>query len=119
MTNVQDAQPGPRPRTNDRDFDTPVPAQLASVHKGVSYSQNQYTSDNLVVAATDSPSTHSTTVALDARNRLVSTYIHNTTDALDLITFSATGKKAYDSPSVTPGRSGQTSSSVAPKNATS
>ncbi|KAJ4252863.1 zinc finger transcriptional activator [Fusarium torreyae] len=49
----------------------------------------------------------STTAALDARARLVSTHIHNTSDALDLLTFAAADKQAYTSPSASSTRGSQ------------
>ena len=61
-------------------------------------------SDTLV---TDHPKT---TAPLDARARLISTHIHNASDALDLLTFAASGNQAYDSPSATPSRQSQVSS---------
>ncbi|KAF7545561.1 hypothetical protein G7Z17_g9088 [Cylindrodendrum hubeiense] len=39
--------------------------------------------------------TPSSNAALDARTRLVSTHIHNTSDALDLLTFAATGSQGH------------------------
>ncbi|KAL7763900.1 hypothetical protein ACKLNR_007258 [Fusarium oxysporum f. sp. zingiberi] len=49
----------------------------------------------------------------DARERLISTHIHNASDALDLLTFAASGNHAYNSPSATPGLQSQ-ASSIAP-----
>lgn len=40
--------------------------------------------------------TPNSTAALDARTRLVSTHIHNTSDALDLLTFAATGSQGHN-----------------------
>ncbi|KAF4952429.1 hypothetical protein FSARC_12646 [Fusarium sarcochroum] len=71
-----------------------------------SVNQEEFIEERL---ATDSSQGLSTTAALDARARLVSTHIHNTLDALDLLTFAAADKQAYTSPSATSTRGSQVS----------
>ncbi|KAM5360960.1 hypothetical protein ACJZ2D_013414 [Fusarium nematophilum] len=52
------------------------------------------------------------TTALDARTRLVSTHIHNAADALDLLTFAASGSQGYNNASSTPANESQMSSAL-------
>ncbi|KAM0424161.1 hypothetical protein ACHAPT_010530 [Fusarium lateritium] len=65
--------------------------------------QSQHTID--MNPSLESPAT---TATLDARTRLVSTHIHNTADALDLLTFAAAGSQGYN-PSDTPAHESHTS----------
>ncbi|RGP70109.1 d-lactate dehydrogenase cytochrome [Fusarium sporotrichioides] len=102
-----------------RDPNTPISSQLEAISGAASTSQSRHTNDEFVVTATESSSTHSTTAALDARTRLVSTYIHNTSDALDLITFASAGRNVHDTSSLTPGCDSQAVLSAAPTNAVS
>ncbi|KAG5810816.1 hypothetical protein H9Q74_005061 [Fusarium xylarioides] len=53
-------------------------------------------------------------IALDARARVISTHISNASDALDLLTFAASGTHAYNNPSATPGRESQIPSTTSP-----
>ncbi|CCT71813.1 related to ARO80-positive transcription regulator of ARO9 and ARO10 [Fusarium fujikuroi IMI 58289] len=52
--------------------------------------------------------------ALDARARIISTHINNASDALDLLTFAASGTHAYNNPSATPSRESQVPSITSP-----
>jgi len=67
--------------------------------------------DTLIAERSQGPRT---AAALDARARLISTHIHNASDALDLLTFAASGNQAYNSPSATPSRESQVSSVATP-----
>ncbi|KAJ4011059.1 zinc finger transcriptional activator [Fusarium irregulare] len=65
---------------------------------------------NSDTSVTDRSQVSRTTATLDARARLISTHIHNASDALDLLTFAASGNQAYNSPSATPSHQSQVSS---------
>ncbi|KAF5573955.1 ARO80-positive transcription regulator of ARO9 ARO10 [Fusarium pseudoanthophilum] len=52
--------------------------------------------------------------ALDARARIISTHISNASDALDLLTFAASGTHAYNDPSATPSRESHVPSITSP-----
>ncbi|KAF5006341.1 hypothetical protein FDECE_7269 [Fusarium decemcellulare] len=73
---------------------------------------SQRTGDISMTDEFESPSV--ATPALDARTRLVSTHIHNTSDALDLLTFAATGNRVYNDSSTTPGQESQGPSAIPP-----
>lgn len=52
--------------------------------------------------------------ALDARARIISTHINNASEALDLLTFAASGTHAYNNPSATPSHESQVPSITSP-----
>ncbi|KAF5553733.1 ARO80-positive transcription regulator of ARO9 ARO10 [Fusarium phyllophilum] len=59
------------------------------------------------IPITDSSQGPTSPIALDARARIISTHISNASDALDLLTFAASGTHAYNNPSATPSRESQ------------
>ncbi|KAF5615100.1 ARO80-positive transcription regulator of ARO9 and ARO10 [Fusarium sp. NRRL 52700] len=63
---------------------------------------------------TDYPQDPTSPTALDARERIISTHINNASDALDLLTFAASGTHIYNNPSATPSRESQVPSTTSP-----
>ncbi|KAF5532855.1 d-lactate dehydrogenase (cytochrome) [Fusarium mexicanum] len=73
--------------------------------------ETEYVNDLPVTDCSQGPTSPS---ALDARERIISTHINNASDALDLLTFAASGTRAYNNPSATPSRESQVPSTTSP-----
>lgn len=105
--------PEPVSRHNHAETDIEIPTSTPLAPRDVPVrppNKEGHVDDGLVADCSQSPRTPT---ALDARERLISTHIHNASDALDLLTFAASGNHAYNSPSATPGLQSQ-ASSIAP-----
>ncbi|KAF5686195.1 positive transcription regulator of ARO9 ARO10 [Fusarium denticulatum] len=90
----------PVSRHNDTGTDVGIPSltPLASRDVPVSPIEREYVDE---ILATDSSQGPRSPTALDARARIISTHISNASDALDLLTFAASGTNVYN-PSATP-----------------
>ncbi|EWY85906.1 hypothetical protein FOYG_10575 [Fusarium oxysporum NRRL 32931] len=105
--------PEPVSRHNHAETDIEIPTSTPLAPRDVPVrppNKEGHVDDGLIADCSQSPRTPT---ALDARERLISTHIHNASDALDLLTFAASGNHAYNSPSATPGLQSQ-ASSIAP-----
>jgi hypothetical protein len=107
-----DAEPVSRHNHTCTDIDIPTSTPLAPRDVPVRPPNEKVYIDGILVA--DCSQGPRTTTAPDARARLISTHIHNASDALDLLTFAASGSLAYNSPSATPSRESQVSSVTPP-----
>jgi hypothetical protein len=84
---------------------------LASRDVPVRPIEREYVDDTPV---TDNSQDPRSPTALDARTRIISTHISNASDALDLLTFAASGTHAYNNPSTTPSHESQVPSVTSP-----
>ncbi|RKL31564.1 hypothetical protein BFJ72_g10968 [Fusarium proliferatum] len=87
---------------------TPLTSRNAPVHP---LNEKEYMDDIPMADCSHEPRSPT---ALDARARIISTHINNASDALDLLTFAASGTHGYNNPSATPSRESQVPSITSP-----
>ncbi|KAF5975828.1 ARO80-positive transcription regulator of ARO9 ARO10 [Fusarium coicis] len=106
-------QKQPFSRRNDTDTDDGIPSltPLASRDVPVRPIEREYVD---YIPVTDSSQGPRSPTALDARTRIISTHISNASDALDLLTFAASGTHAYNDRSATPSRESHVPSITSP-----
>ncbi|KAF5586246.1 d-lactate dehydrogenase (cytochrome) [Fusarium pseudocircinatum] len=99
---------------NDTGIDIGIPSLTPLASRDVPFRrpiEREYVDD---IPVTDSPQDPRSPTALDARTRIISTHISNASDALDLLTFAASGTHAYNNASATPTRESQGPSTTSP-----
>ncbi|RBR09756.1 hypothetical protein FVER53590_30462 [Fusarium verticillioides] len=108
---AETTEPVSRDNDTGTDFGIPSLTPLASRDVPVGPIERQYVDDTPV---TDNSQDPRSPTALDARTRIISTHISNASDALDLLTFAASGTHAYNNPSATPSHESQVPSITSP-----
>ncbi|KAL9565159.1 hypothetical protein ACKAV7_010804 [Fusarium commune] len=108
----EDTEPVSHHNHTGTDVDIPALTPIASRDVPVCpLNEKEYVDDIPIADCSQGPRSPT---ALDARARIISTHINNASDALDLLTFTASGTHAYNNPSATPSRESQVSSIASP-----
>ncbi|KAG7411085.1 Transcriptional activator ARO80 [Fusarium oxysporum f. sp. rapae] len=109
---AEDTEPVSHHNHTGTDVDIPALTPIASRDVPVCpLNEKEYVDDIPIADCSQGPRSPT---ALDARARIISTHINNASDALDLLTFTASGTHAYNNPSATPSRESQVSSIASP-----